>query len=225
MLLQQERAQVVSYCRKLGAGRLGPGTSGNISVFHAGAGLMAISPSSMAYDEIVAEDVVLVDLQGGVSDGRRRPSTEYGMHLACYRARPDIGAVVHTHAPQATTLAVLGWDLPAVHYMIALAGSSVIRCAPYHLFGSTELAEEAVSYLGEGHACLLQNHGTLATGPDLQNAWELTLQLEFCAGLYLAAKAVGEPKILDNGEIAEVKERLASYIRQHSDPGEPWEKI
>jgi L-fuculose-phosphate aldolase len=219
MLLAEERGQVVEFCRRLGASGLSPGTSGNISMFSPASSLMAISPSSMAYDEIQADDVVLVDLDGRVHDSRRRPSTEHGMHLACYRTRPDIQAVVHTHSPRATTLAVLGWELPAVHYMIALAGSPVVRCAPYHLFGTPELAEVAVSYLGRGHACLLQNHGTLATGPDLHHAWDLTVQLEFCADLYLAAKAVGEPKILDDSQIAEVSERLLSYTRQRSVTG------
>lgn len=214
MRLQNERGQVVEYCRKLAASGLSPGTSGNISVFSVDEQLMAISPSSMDYQLLAADDIVLMDLSANVVEGKRRPSTEFEMHLGCYRQRKDITAIVHTHSPQATTLAVLGRDLPAVHYMIAYSGSAVIRCAPYHLFGTPELAAEAVSYLGEGYACLLQNHGTLAGGPNIGHAWALAEQMEFCAGLYLRAKALGEPNILSEQQIAEVIEKFADYTAQ-----------
>jgi len=214
MRLQSEREQVVRYCRKLSDSKLSPGTSGNISVFNAQARLMAISPSSMEYSLLTADDVVLMDLAANVVEGKRRPSTEYDMHLACYREREDIGAVVHTHSPQATTLAVLGWDLPAVHYMIGYGGTSVIRCAPYHLFGTPELAAAAVSFMGEGYACLLGNHGALAGGPDIGHAWALAEQLEFCAGLYLRARALGEPHVLDDRQMAEVIGQFTAYVAQ-----------
>lgn len=214
MRLQTEREQVVRYCRKLADSELSPGTSGNISVFNARQGLMAISPSSMEYSLLTADDVVLMDLAANIVDGERRPSTEFDMHLACYRARGDIGAVVHTHSPQATTLAVLGWDLPAVHYMIGYGGTAVIRCAPYHLFGTPELATAAMSAMGKGYACLLRNHGTLAAGPDIGHAWALAEQIEFCAGLYLRARALGEPHVLDDGQMDEVIAAFSAYTVQ-----------
>ena len=214
MRLQTEREQVVEYGRKLGASGLSPGTSGNVSVFDAATGLMAISPSSMDYVLLGAADVVVMDLSAAVAEGARRPSTEAGMHLACYRARPDIGAVVHTHSPQATTLAVLGWDLPAVHYMLGLSGEATLRCAPYHQFGSAELAAAAVDTMGAGYACLLQNHGVLAAGPDIGHAWALAEQIEYCAGLYLRARAMGEPRILDDEQMAAVIARFSAYLAQ-----------
>lgn len=214
MRMQHEREQVVAYCRKLGDSGLTPGTSGNISVFSAAAKLMVISPSNMAYEAITVEDVVLMDLDARVIDSRRRPSTEFEMHLACYRRRSDIGAVVHTHAPQATTLAVLGWDLPAIHYMIGSSGSSIIRCAPYRLFGTPELAEEAVNCMGNGYACLLQNHGTLAAGTDLHHAWTVTEQMEFCAEVFLRAKTLGEPVILSDDQMNEVIDKFTDYSAQ-----------
>ena len=214
MLLRGEREQVVHYCRKLHASGLTPGTSGNISIFNPLEGMIAISPSSMDYDLLVPEDVVVLDLAANTVEGRRRPSTEYDMHLACYREREDIGAVVHTHSPQATTLAVLGWDLPAVHYMIGYGGTAEIRCAPYHLFGTPELAAAALNYLGKGYACLLRNHGVLASGPDIGHAWALAEQLEFCAGLYLRARSLGEPYILDDSQMAEVIGQFTAYVPQ-----------
>lgn len=215
MLLQEERQNVVEYCRKLGAGELTTGTGGNISIYNAGAGLMAISPSSMDYAEMTSGDVVIMDLDAKVVDGNLRPSSEFGMHLICYKKRQDIRTVVHTHSPKATTLAVMGWDLPAVHYMIALSGGATIRCTPYRLFGTMELAEEAIKALEGSFACLLGNHGTLATGPDIGYAYSLAEHMEFCADIYLRAKTLGEPKILSNEQISEVIEKfLSSYSTQ-----------
>ncbi len=214
MRLQLGREQVVRYCRKLAASSLASGTSGNVSVFDRAAGLMAISPSSMDYDDMLAADVVLMDLDGNVLESERRPSTEWGMHLACYRARADINAVVHTHSPAATTLAVLGQELPAVHYMIALSGSATVPLAPYHLYGTELLAEAAVAALQGGSACLLESHGVLAVGGDLHQAWSTAEQIEFCADLYLRAQSIGEPKILSDQQITEVIAQLESYKRQ-----------
>jgi len=214
MRMRNEREEVVEYCRKLDASDLCSGTSGNVSIFNADEKLMAISPSSMNYQQLTAADIVLMDLSANVVEGNRRPSTEFDMHLGCYRSRQDIAAVVHTHSPQATTLAVLGWDLPAVHYMIGYSGGSLIRCAPYRLFGTPELADEAVSHLGSGYACLLQNHGTLATGPNIGHAWALAEQIEFCAELYLRARTLGEPHILSDRQMDDVIGKFKDYSAQ-----------
>jgi L-fuculose-phosphate aldolase len=214
MLIENERQAVVEHCQKMGRIGLTPGTSGNISVFNKQRNLMAISPSAMSYDAMTPADCVVMDLGAKIVDGARRPSTEFGMHLACYQARKDIGAVVHTHSTAATTLATLGWDLPAIHYMLACSGGDLVRCAPYHLFGTQDLAEAAVKHLGRGYACLLESHGALACGPDIGHAFALAEQLEFCADLYLRARAAGTPKILNQGQISEVIAHLANYGAQ-----------
>ena len=214
MEFEAGRRQVVDYCRKLADSVLASGTSGNISVRDPDSGLVAISPSSMEYSAVEPEDIVLLDAAGTVIEGARRPSSEWGMHLAAYAARDEAGAVVHTHSPAATTLAVLGWELPAVHYMIALSGSDRVPIAPYHLYGTEALAGAAGQGLEQCAACLLQNHGVLATGPDLHRAWALAEQIEFCAEIFLRAKAVGEPGILSEVQIAEVVEQLHAYRRQ-----------
>jgi L-fuculose-phosphate aldolase len=214
MKLEDARAQVVEYCRKLEHSKLSSGTSGNISVFDGEQKLMAISPGAMDYDCMQLQDVVLMDLDGTVVEGDRRPSSEWSMHLACYRTRADVRAVVHTHSPAATTLAVLGLELPAVHYMIALSGKSTIPIAPYHLYGTAALAEAAADVMQGGYACLLESHGVLAAGPNIHHAWSTAEQVEFCADLYLRAKSVGEPKILSDAQIAEVIDQLESYRRQ-----------
>jgi L-fuculose-phosphate aldolase len=214
MILQSERDTVVAHCQRMGAIGLTPGTSGNISLFNAEHGSMAISPSAMSYGTMTASDVVVMNLDAEVIDGARRPSTEHGMHLACYRARPDIGAVVHTHSTAATTLATLGWELPAIHYMIAYSGGSVVRCAPYHLFGTAELADAATECLGGGYACLLESHGVLATGPDIGHAFALAEQLEFCAEVYLKALSAGAPKILSDEQVQQVIKSFSNYSGQ-----------
>ena len=215
MHCQEARRQVVACCRKLADSRLAAGVAGNISCLDRASGLMAISPSAMDYRAISEDDVVLMDRDGTLVDPGRRPSSEWAMHLGCYRLRDSIGAVVHTHSPAATTLAVLGRELPAVHYMIALNGSDRVPLAPYHRFGSEALAAAAVEAMGDGWSCLLENHGVLAAGPDLDAAWDLAETIEFCAELYLRASAVGEPQILSAEQIAEVVEHLGSYQKQH----------
>ena len=214
MLLENERTQVVGYCQQLNAAGLTAGTGGNISIFNAKAGLMAISPSAMDYAVMEPNDVVVQDLAARIVDGVRRPSSEFGMHLICYKNRTDIGAVVHTHSPKATTLAVLGWDLPAIHYMIALSGGATIPCAPYCLFGTPELAETALEYLEGRYACLLGSHGALATGPNIGHAFALAEHMEFCADLYLRAKRVAEPNSLSEDQIAEVMRQFIAYTPQ-----------
>jgi L-fuculose-phosphate aldolase len=214
MLLLDERQSVVEYCRKLASNGLTAGTSGNISVFNQQQNLMAVSPSAMSYEAITTQDVVVLDLDANIVDGSRRPSTEFGMHLGCYKARQDIRAIVHTHSIAATTLATLGWDLPAIHYMIAYSGGALVRCAPYKLFGTQELSDVAVEYLGQSYGCLLASHGVLAGGPNIGHAFALAQQIEFCADLYLRAKSVGEPTILSDEEIADVVASFANYNTQ-----------
>ena len=144
MLLQKERELVVEYGRKMSAGRLCTGTSGNISVYVPERGLMAISPSGIGYFDTRPEDVVVTDLEANIVDGTRKPSSEWALHTLFYKRKPHIRAVVHTHSMYCTTFAVLGRPLQAVHYAIADAGAAEIPCAPYHPFGTLELAEAAI---------------------------------------------------------------------------------
>lgn len=210
----ETRDSVARFCRRLGASKLASGSSGNISMRDPATGLIAISASAMDYADMEAGQVVLMDADGQLVDPGPRPSSEWPMHLQCYRLRADIGAVVHTHSPAATTLAVLGRTLPAIHYLVALNGTDHIPLAPYHRFGSPELAQAALDAMGDGWSCLLESHGLLATGPDLEAAWDLAEQVEFCAELLLRAETVGEPRILSAAQVAEVIEHLGSYRRQ-----------
>ncbi len=188
--------------------RLPPGTSGNVSA-RAGA-LIATPPTGVDHARLRAADIVLVDGRGAVVEGELAPSSEVPMHLAVYAARPEVAAIVHTHSDHATTLAVLGEDLPAVHYTLAFAGRRV-RCAPYATYGTEALAGAALDALGEASAVLLGNHGLLAVGPSLAAALNVAEVVEVVAGYYLRARAVGTPRVLDDEEMTRVMEAFKTY--------------
>lgn len=225
------RADVVSVARRLIPLGLTQGTSGNVSVRADSAegvpgDAMFITPSALPYDAMEAEDVVLVDLahvdtvpetSGGATDGRgRRPSTEWRMHAGVLKGRPDVGAIVHAHPPWATALSCLRRDIPAFHYMVAIAGGRLIRCAPYATFGTSELAEAALEALGARRACLLANHGIIACGDTAEAALELALEVEALAGQYMRALSAGEPELLSDEEMDRVLESFADYRRPHA---------
>ena len=166
MLMRKERELVAEYGRRMSSAGLSTGTSGNLSIYDPQGGLMAISPSGIGYFDTQPEDVVVMDLEGGVVEGSRKPSSEWGLHALFYRKKPGARAVVHTHSMYCTTFAVLGQPIQAVHYAIADAGAGTVPCAPYHLFGTPELAEAAVRTAGASNAVLLANHGLVVCGKD-----------------------------------------------------------
>ena len=210
MILREEREQVVEYCRMLTTHRLTKGTGGNISACNREKGLMAISPSGMDYFKTEPEDVVVLDLEGRVVEGRRVPSSETDMHRLLYIDRSDINAVVHAHSTYATTLACMRWNLPAVHYLVGFAGHDV-RCAPYATFGTPELARVAVEGMKGRFAVLLGNHGLLAAGPNMHYAFNVAEEIEFVCEIYWRSKAVGEPVLLDAGDMETVLEKFKTY--------------
>ena len=210
MKLEKERRQVVEYGKKLVLQGLTKGTGGNISIFIRSEGLMAISPSGIDYSRIQPEDVVVLDPDGNILEGSRKPSSEIAMHQIFYEKRNDINAVVHAHSLYSTVMACLNWDLPATHYMIALAGKSV-RCAEYATFGTRELAENAFTAMEGRNAVLLANHGLLAGGATLEAAFNTAEEVEFCAQIYCRARAIGDPVILSDAEMDIMAEKFKAY--------------
>lgn len=211
MLMREERELVVEYGRRMSAERLSTGTSGNISVYDPGQGLMAISPSGIDYFATRPEDVVVTDLDASIVEGDRKPSSEWALHTLFYKQKPHIRAVVHTHSMYCTTLAVLGQPLRAVHYAVAGAGAAEVPCAPYYPFGTVELAEAAVKTAGPCDAVLLGNHGLVACGKDLPGAFSLAQNLEYVAELQYRALCIGTPNILSGAQMEDVMERFRSY--------------
>lgn len=208
MVLGPERRTVVQYAKRLRPDGLVVLTAGNISV--RSGDLVAITPGSFDYDRLTPERICVVHLDGAVAEGRLAPSSELPMHLAVYRAAPEARAVVHTHAPYASALSTVVDELPALHYLIAQLGGPV-RVAPYATFGSEELAESVANALEERTAALLRNHGTIAFGETLEEAYSRTVLLEWLSALYLRSSVLGEPRLLAAEEIDLVAGKL---IRQ-----------
>jgi len=201
------RDAVVRAAREMSARGLSRGTSGNVSA-RIGEGML-VTPSALAYEEMEASDIVLVDLDGRVVAGERRPTTEWPLHGAIYRTRPDAGAIVHAHAVFCTALSTLRRDIPPFHYMVALAGGDSIRCARYAGFGTPELAAHAVTALEGRSACLLANHGMVALGSSAAAALELAREVETLAELYWRALQVGDPALLTREEMEDALARFA----------------
>ncbi|MBR5474849.1 MAG: L-fuculose-phosphate aldolase [Lachnospiraceae bacterium] len=213
MLLQEERELVVEYGKKMSADRLSTGTSGNISVYNAEKGLMAICPSGMDYFKTQPEDVVVMDLNANIVDGIRKPSSEWELHTVFYKNKPHARAVVHTHSMYCTTLSILGMPIKAVHYVIGDAGAPEVPCIPYYTFGTHELAEAAIGACMEtgADAVLLGNHGMLACGKDLASAYGVARNCEYIAELQYRAMSVGTPNIVSDAEMEIVMEKFKSY--------------
>ncbi len=202
------REVMIAALVELDARGLNRGSSGNLSHrFDEG---MLITPTGMGAGEIAADDLVWLGFDGSVR-GRLKPSSEWHFHAALYRARPELNAVVHTHASHATALACLRRELPAFHYMVAIAGGDNVRCAPYRLFGTQALSDEVVRAMHERRACLLATHGAVSAGATLREAMKVMIELDSLCQSYLAALAVGEPAILDAAEMAEVIAKFRGY--------------
>jgi L-fuculose-phosphate aldolase len=206
------RTMVLAACRELTHRGLTHGKSGNVSVRYDEQRFF-VSPSGIDYELLQADDVPLMSLDGRWF-GRRRPSSEWRFHRDILKSRHDVGAIVHTHSPHATALACTGRGIPAFHYMVAIAGGRDIRCAPYHTFGTQELSDAALLALQDRKACLLANHGVIATGADLASAISLAGEVENLALQYGVTLTLGEVRILDDAEMRRVTEKFRTYGQQ-----------
>lgn len=211
MIFQKERELIVEYGKKMLEADLTKGTGGNISIYLREEKLMAITPSGVEYFKTRPEDIVIMDLDGKVIDGNRKPSSEYSMHKVLYENREDIDSVVHLHSTWAATISCIGQDLPAVHYLVAVSGGRNVRCAKYATFGTPELANNAFKAMKDRYVVLLANHGLLAGAKDLANAYNKAEEIEFCCELYCKAKSIGEPDILSDQEMDKVLGLFGSY--------------
>lgn len=206
MLLGPERRLVVQYAKRLRPDGLVVLTAGNISA--RSGDLVAITPGSFDYDRLTPGRICVVHLDGTSAEVLLPPSSELPMHLAVYRAAPEARAVVHTHAPYASALSTVVDELPALHYLIAQLGGPV-RVAPYATFGSEELAESVANALEGRTAALLGNHGTIAYGETVEEAYSRTMLLEWLSALYLRSSLLGEPRLLAGEEIELVARKLS----------------
>jgi L-fuculose-phosphate aldolase len=205
---QELRQHMLQALRRLDALGLNRGSTGNLSL-RLGDGML-ITPTGMGADDLDADDLVWLGFDGTLR-GRWKPSSEWHFHQALYLDRPALQAVVHTHATHATALACLRRDLPAFHYMVAVAGGDSVRCAPYHLFGTEALSHAVVEAMQGRKACLLATHGLVSAGGSLAEAMKVMVEIESLCQTYLAALSAGTPVLLDGDEMAAVLERFRSY--------------
>ena len=184
------------------------GTSGNLSVrFEDG---MLITPAGMDYAGLDPGDIVQVDARGA-STGARKPSSEWRFHLDIYRYRPDAATVLHAHPTHCAALACMNRSIPAFHYMVAVAGGSDIRCAPYATFGSQALSDRVLEALIGRKACLLANHGLVCLENDPGRVLALAVEVEHLARVYIQCLQTGGPVIISDEEMAVVIEKFHGY--------------
>jgi L-fuculose-phosphate aldolase len=175
---------------------------------------MLITPTGLAPADLDTSDIVAVDLGGAVAAGQLRPSSEWRIHVDIYRAKPEVNAVVHCHSAYATILACAHRTIPAQHYMIAAARCNEIPLAPYATFGTEALSVSVLGALENARACLLANHGQVATGDTLEEALNLAALVEELAHWHWGALAIGGPVLLNDEQMAEVRDAFADYGQQ-----------
>jgi len=206
----ESRVALVEAMVRLEHTGLNTGSAGNASARMARDGML-ITPSGVGAATLAADSIVALGMDGEVVTAGLVPSSEWRMHRDIYRARPDINAIVHTHSCFATALACLRRDIPAFHYMVAIAGGDSIRCARYATFGTQALSEAALDAIEGRMACLLANHGVLALGSSPAKAVALAVEVENLARQYTAALSVGDPVVLGDDEMRDVMEKFKTY--------------
>jgi L-fuculose-phosphate aldolase len=216
---QALRQSVIATALAMNAAGINRGKSGNVSARLSRAGFdgFLVTPTGVPYAQTGPGDIVAMTL-AGEAQGQRLPSSEWRFHRDIYATRADALAIVHTHAPFATSLACLHRGIPAFHYMVAVAGGIDIRCAPYATFGTQQLSDHALEALVGRKACLLANHGMIALGDSLAHALALAVEVETLAEMYWRALQIGEPVQLSGEEMAIVLQKFATY----GQPGARW---
>lgn len=200
------RTSVADFARRMHAAGMVIGTAGNVSARVAGEEKIAITPSSLPYPEMQGEDVQILDLAGNPLSEGRPPSFERGVHLAVYRARPDVGAIFHTHATYCSVLASLRRPLPPVIEELVPYVGGTVEVAEYAASGSDALAQNVVAALGDRNAVLLANHGNLCCGRELAKAYRVAELVERVAQVYVMGSMIGKPVTLPDDVVA--NERL-----------------
>ena len=210
--ISELRREIISTALDMNRLGINQGKSGNVSARIATGFL--VTPTGIAYAETTPEQIVSMTMDGA-HGGTILPSSEWRFHRVIYAARPDVHAIVHTHAAYCTTLACMRREIPAFHYMIAVAGGDSIRCAPYATFGTQQLSEQAVAALQDRNACLLAQHGMIAVSKSLEKALAVAVEVESLARMYWQILQVDpHPPILSADEMITVIKKFKTYGQQ-----------
>jgi L-fuculose-phosphate aldolase len=207
------RENLLNITNKLLTAGLNHGATGNCSCRDREGFL--ITPTGVDSSKLTTDMMVRMNLSGNLSqpESKYQPSSEWQFHQAILEKYPEINAVVHTHSVFASSLSVLGQEIPAFHYMIAVAGGNSVRCAPYAMFGTKELSDNILEAIKDRKACLLSNHGLVAIGKDLNEAFNIAEEVEHLCRLFIEAKKIGDPLLLSDKQMTEVLNRFNSYSR------------
>ena len=199
------KKEVIKYAQKLNSTNLSPLRSGNVSIRATKDNVegFLLTPSGKRYEDLVPEDIVFLALREEYNNlklfnSSLNPSSEWRFHQDIYLKKIEAKAIVHAHSPHATAVSAHGKPIPAFHYMIALAGGDDIKCAEYATFGTTELSKNILKALEKRKACLMSNHGQVAFGTNLKQAFELAEEVENICYQYIIALKIGDPKILSS---------------------------
>tara|TARA_Y100000996_G_scaffold39813_1_gene27644 strand:+ start:1081 stop:1740 length:660 start_codon:yes stop_codon:yes gene_type:complete len=214
----EKKKEVIEYAKKLNTDNLSPLRSGNISVRGNKDGIdgFFITPSGIRYDELKTESIVFLEFNENnnlkkISDKTINPSTEWRFHQDIYIEKKDAQAIVHAHSANAAAVSAHGKNIPAFHYMVALAGGNNIKCAEYATFGTKELSHNIIKALEERKACLMSNHGQVAFGKSLSEAFELAEEIENICHQYINTIKLGKPKILSDEEMKKILDKTKNY--------------
>ena len=210
-----QRNLIFEYSLKLNSTNLSPLRSGNISVRSKEKDTYGflITPSGKKYETLKPEDIVFMGLNEveEKKDSTNKPSSEWRFHRDIYSYKKEAHAIVHAHSPHATAVSSHGKPIPPFHYMIALAGGDDIKCAEYATFGTEELSKNVIKALENRSACLMSNHGQVAFGKNLEDAFELAQEIENICHQYTIALKLGQPKILSFEEMKKVLDKAKNY--------------
>ncbi len=205
------RQQIIDTCCQMNDSGLNVGSAGNLSV-RTDKGLL-ITPSGIPYHEMTPEQIVEMD-EDGRYYGNLVPSSEWRFHFDIQKARPDINVVLHSHATHCAILSCCHLDIPPIHYMIGVSGGNIIKCSGYAPFGTQKLSEEAIATLGPRQVCLLGNHGVIALGQTIAEAFHVLEETENLARIYIGTRLLGCGKPLSEPQMDFVLERFKTYGKQ-----------
>ncbi len=216
--MESLKRELIKYAKKLNNSNLSPLRSGNISVRYNSDNKFGflITPSGVKYNNLKESQIVFLEMDESLNDRKIQkeklnPSSEWRFHQDIYLNKPDAFAIVHAHSPHATAVSAHGKDIPAFHYMIALAGGNDIKCAKYATFGTKELSQNIIKALDDRKGCLMSNHGQVAFGKNLDQAFELAQEIENICHQYINTIKLGNPKILSFEEMNKILEKTKNY--------------
>ena len=212
------KKEVIKYAQKLNSTNLSPLRSGNVSVRATQDGVegFLLTPSGKRYETLIPEDIVFLALKEKYDNLKLfntglNPSSEWRFHQDIYLKKIEAKAIVHAHSPHATAVSSHGKSIPAFHYMVALAGGDDIKCSEYATFGTDELSINILKALEKRKACLMSNHGQVAFGTNLKQAFELAEEVENICHQYIIALKIGNPKILSKTEMSKILDKIIHY--------------